>query len=920
MGSGRILLTSFGYDDPGGGTLIPRTAARVLAGRGWDVTVFHAGVGEVAGAGAYAVREWQDDAGVRLVGVFNRPHALLDFGHPARELDDPAIARAFARVLDERPPDVVHYHNLHNLGLSLVDEAGSRGIPGYFTPHNFWLACARNHFVRDGGALCEGGADGGRACAACVFSRDADGYARRQEEIRQRIGARIEAILPVSETVRTVLAGAGFPDAMLHVQRLAAPAAAALHAAVGSGRAPGRAGEGLTVGFIGSLAAHKGAHLAAQAVRAAGGPMRLEVYGEIPDRENADRLTRGDVGGVVTVHGAYEPDDLPRILAGIDVAVVPSLVWETAGLTVLECLAAGVPVVVSRMGGLVEGVTDGIDGLVVDGRSGEALTDALRRLATEEGLLERLQAGIRPPKTFDRYVDELEALYGNGALPVEEPRALDIAVRFTGDQHAVSSLATVNREVAGRLQRDGILVERDALDGPVGDAPLPRPADIEIRHAWPPDFTGRGIGRLALIQPWEFGAVPCDWQRPLLDVVDEVWVPSEYVARMYRGAGLDDDRVRVVPNGVDLERFTPDGPALDLPPARVRLLFVGGTIYRKGVDLLIEAFGEAFAGDPSVVLVVKDMGGASFYKGINLGEPIRALQASGRVVYIDRDLSDDEVAALYRACDVLVHPYRGEGFAMPVLEAMACARPVIVTAGGPTDEFVPDEACWRIPSAPKPMAKFPMETVGTPTMLEPDVGALRELLRAAVADAEGRAERGRAGRIAAEGYAWERIADLYAAEVRRLAARPPLLTSRAAEPFALPGARGLNVLAAPAWRGTDELAGLLAAWESSFRPGDDVCLFLLADPIVDGGPELWETHVVAAADRAGVALDGLADVSVLDHALQGDDLHRIHATVDAFVPLHPASGGHRRLARRVVAPTADALCDLKLTRVPAEIG
>ena len=48
---------------------------------------------------------------------------------------------------------------------------------------------------------------------------------------------------------------------------------------------------------------------------------------------------------------------------------------------------------------------------------------------------------------------------------------------------------------------------------------------------------------------------------------------------------------------------------------------------------------------------------------------------------LDDELDDDEVAALYRACDVLVHPYRGEGFAMPVLEAMACGLPVITTGG-----------------------------------------------------------------------------------------------------------------------------------------------------------------------------------------------------------------------------------------------
>ena len=54
--------------------------------------------------------------------MLNRPHVLLDLGHPLREVDDPPIAEAFAETLDRVQPDVVHFHNLHNLGVSLVDE------------------------------------------------------------------------------------------------------------------------------------------------------------------------------------------------------------------------------------------------------------------------------------------------------------------------------------------------------------------------------------------------------------------------------------------------------------------------------------------------------------------------------------------------------------------------------------------------------------------------------------------------------------------------------------------------------------------------------------------------------------------------------------------------------------------------------
>ncbi len=89
-----------------------------------------------------------------------------------------------------------------------------------------------------------------------------------------------------------------------------------------------------------------------------------------------------------------------------------------------------------------------------------------------------------------------------------------------------------------------------------------------MRHQWPPDLTRPAGGRLALIQPWEFGSLPRDWQAGLQHDVDEVWVPSAFIREMYLDAGVEPDRVHVVPNGVDLEAFRPEGPCAELPDCR----------------------------------------------------------------------------------------------------------------------------------------------------------------------------------------------------------------------------------------------------------------------------------------------------------------------------------------------------------------
>jgi glycosyltransferase involved in cell wall biosynthesis len=894
----RIVLTSFGFDDPGGGTTVPRVVAKELANRGWDVTVFHAATAPDPSGEPYAIRETERD-GVRLVAVHNRQHGLWDLGNPLRELDDPPITQAFAALLDRVEPDVVHFHNLHNLGAALIDEAAARGLPSYFSTHNYWLICPRAYLLTGDGAICGGPGDHGGDCASCVGApHDRPGHQQRLAGIRDRFSRGIDVCLAVSDAMRATLAGQGYPREMLDVVRQAVPAADETWALLGRDRKPGRVGDRLTVAFFGSAYAHKGPQLLVEAAQRAEHELRVLVHGEVPDRF-ADRLRAADARGVVELCGAFSPAGLPDLLAGVDVAVMPSMWWDCAPLMAAECLAGRVPLVVPRLGGLGEAIRDGVDGLFFDALDAGDLARQLDRLAGDAGLLERLQTGIAAPRPFAEYVDELEAYYA-GERPSRAPIPTAApAITWQGDHGLHTSLSHVNNEVTGRLEG----VQRLDRSGLPIDPPLRHAADVEVRHQWPPDLRPARSGRLAVIQPWEFGAIPVEWVEPLRRDVDEVWVPSAHVREMYLQAGIEPDRVHVVPNGVDLERFAPEGPALELgasAAAPLRFLFVGGAIDRKGIDVLLAAWQHAFADRGDVQLIVKDFGADGVYRGADRSA-IAARAQAGSLVHLDADLDDAEMAALYRACDVLVHPYRGEGFAMPVLEAMASGLPVIHTAGGPTDEFCPPEAGWRIRSQRRPIAAGRVdryETAGEPWMLEPDAAHLTELLReVASATADERARRGAIGRSAALHFGWDRVAALYAERARTLAARTPRAprTDRVLE-----GAPA--VLATPAWRGDDDLPALLRAW---MRASAGACLYLLADPATDGEPAELEARVLAAAD--GIDLDACADIAILrEYATPGRDAE-LHAAVDAYVPLHAACAGHRRRARAAVVEPAELL-------------
>ena len=86
-----------------------------------------------------------------------------------------------------------------------------------------------------------------------------------------------------------------------------------------------------------------------------------------------------------------------------------------------------------------------------------------------------------------------------------------------------------------------------------------------ISHAWPHDFSPvTEDGPTVMIIPWEYEAPPVDWVRQARAKADRVWVPSEYVRRGFVDGGMPPGIVEVVPNGFDTERFSPDGPALEL--------------------------------------------------------------------------------------------------------------------------------------------------------------------------------------------------------------------------------------------------------------------------------------------------------------------------------------------------------------------
>ena len=287
--------------------------------------------------------------------------------------------------------------------------------------------------------------------------------------------------------------------------------------------------------------------------------------------------------------------------------------------------------------------------------------------------------------------------------------------------------------------------------------------DVVVRHHWPPDFHPPKEGHWVMMQPWELSSLPAAWIPRLTHEIDDLWVPSRFVRECCLSSGVPADRVHVVPLGVADEALSDELAAFPLTTSkRFRFLYVGGTLPRKGIDLLLRNYCQVFSNRDDVCLVIKDMGVHSFYNSLTAEKSIaRAMEQPGApaIEYLSHELTDTEVLGLYSACDCLVHPFRAEGFGLPIVEAMACGLPVIATAYGPTLEYCSSETAYLVPASVVPLAEeLPEEvrTVSWPRWAQPDEDALRSFLRHVVEHPdEARAKAAKAQAHIRRHYTWD---------------------------------------------------------------------------------------------------------------------------------------------------------------------
>lgn len=447
-------------------------------------------------------------------------------------------------------------------------------------------------------------------------------------------------------------------------------------------------------------------------------------------KELIDRVIECDLCEVVHFTGKVSDDDLRGWYRAASVFVSMSE-HEGFGVPFVESMLFDLPIVAFRSSAIPYVL--GEAGIIFDEKDFDRLAILVSEVIENRGLRRSIIAGQRrrvkdfsEPEIIRGLASVLNVIGVNCDIPQvlldtpDYPPFSSPSWQFEGPFESSYSLALVNRQLALAMERRHPGATRIwPTEGPgdyqpdsQGLANHPEAAaiyfrtrkasqpDVLVRNLWPPRLRDMdGLLNLSAFA-WEESAIPSEIVEEINASVDGLIAPSEFCRKTYVDNGI---KVPICIYGHGCNHFESVVARLPRPPlpGKFRFLHVSSAFPRKGVDILLKAFESAFAGDTDVVLVLKTFPNPhNTVKSMLDAIRRRSPAVVDRIYWINEDMDESDIKGLYESCHAFVAPTRGEGFGLPMAEAMAIGLPVITTDQGAQADFCTEATSWTVRSQP----------------------------------------------------------------------------------------------------------------------------------------------------------------------------------------------------------------------------
>jgi O-antigen biosynthesis protein len=344
----------------GGATIVAEEVnKRINAQDGFQIHVFTALPSSVTPP--YTIRRYEAD-GINVYGV-----GLPDRLDEKTQFENPEIVDAFDNVLAVVQPDIVHFHSIQGIGVSVVDLCARKGIKYVVTLHDAWWLCGRQFMITKQGKYCEQKKIDLTVCATCVDNNHLNLY--RSERLIAAL-RNASALLTPSRFFADFHIANGFTNVQVNKNGILKPCNTLRFRREGP----------LRFGYVGGNTKVKGFHLVKKVFSdLAGSNVRLVLVDNMLNLGFAS-YHQQDLVGIpnAEIVPAYTQSNIDDFFANIDVLLFPTQGKESFGLTVREALARNVWVIATDAGGVIEDIEPGQNGYIVPfWDTGEGLKQAV---------------------------------------------------------------------------------------------------------------------------------------------------------------------------------------------------------------------------------------------------------------------------------------------------------------------------------------------------------------------------------------------------------------------------------------------------------------------------------------------------------------------------------------------------------------
>jgi glycosyltransferase involved in cell wall biosynthesis len=405
-----------------------------------------------------------DDEQIRYFNVSDSPLFVGDaLDNPLGNLAQPHLENIFKKALERFQPDLIHVHELHRLPASVIDIARNHGLPVAVSVHDYWFICPLFQLFTPQETICPG-PDGGCNCVVtclagdrltrlyrrlsrilsqtpaerllrCLrntykriknepqwqtvrggvirknqhnlrFSRLISDLSYREMRLRQLLLSS-DLIHAVSRAAANVFISHGVPEKKVQVLNLGVKAVDWIEP-----RKKRLACLPLKIGFLGHLGPAKGAQVLIDANRFLDSEkIEIHLFGKGRPEDLQYVRNAADEKNNIIYHGPYDYGNLQAIFDQIHILVIPSLWNETLGLIGLEAQAAGVPVIASAIGGMLDYVEHGVNGYLFNAGDAHHLAELLMNIVAHPERIEYLSANSMPPLDMASHTLQMLQLY-----------------------------------------------------------------------------------------------------------------------------------------------------------------------------------------------------------------------------------------------------------------------------------------------------------------------------------------------------------------------------------------------------------------------------------------------------------------------------------------------------------------------------